>query len=192
MFPKISTTVSKKLKVQSTRELNQCRTRGNDSIISKTSLHKRSVSYNSNNIWLTQLTAKKKIKLAMKQTNKISKLEYDLFDKIRKDNQEDERNTLKFRQEDKLSCYSSSGLQPPTKWGYRKKYQRITVLGRKKEKEFSMDNCSFDYINRLVLNDMKLYIPSKESFMNNYRKSLVKTLLLESDKGIKHRVRNIA
>eukprot|EP00826_Nyctotherus_ovalis_P013162 TRINITY_DN13519_c0_g1_i11.p1 TRINITY_DN13519_c0_g1~~TRINITY_DN13519_c0_g1_i11.p1 ORF type:complete len:277 (+),score=82.79 TRINITY_DN13519_c0_g1_i11:138-968(+) len=119
-------------------------------------------------------------------------LEQKLFKQIRDDDKEERMLVLKLRGKDKLNEYTSSALQEQEKWGTsgRQAASDFNTFGRKIQrlrKKDSVKEYSRDEIQRLVSNDVKLYIPSHAQYVRDYAKEIVRELLLQANSGVKYR-----
>ena len=111
------------------------------------------------------------------------------FQQISNDNKEQNMKGMKLNKTEEFNNYTSTGLNSPEKWGNNKgRMKKINTFGRNKR---ISDNKTFDYskdeLQRLVANDIKLYIPNYKSYMNFHTKAVIGRLLLESDSGAKYR-----
>lgn len=119
-------------------------------------------------------------------------LEQELFKQIRDDDREERMLALKLRGKDKLNEYTSSALQDQEKWGTvgRQAAGEFNTFGRsiqRQKKKDSVKEYSRDEIQRLVCNDVKLYIPSRAQYARDYAKEIVRELLLQANSGVKYR-----
>eukprot|EP00826_Nyctotherus_ovalis_P001691 TRINITY_DN10293_c0_g1_i4.p1 TRINITY_DN10293_c0_g1~~TRINITY_DN10293_c0_g1_i4.p1 ORF type:complete len:107 (+),score=24.18 TRINITY_DN10293_c0_g1_i4:347-667(+) len=99
---------------------------------------------------------------------------------------------IKLRGKDKHANYTSSGLEDPEKWGTngRQVTRGFNTFGRNLKRfkqEHRIQEYSRDELQRLVLSDVKLYIPSHAQYVRNYTKEIVRELLLQSNSGVKYR-----
>lgn len=119
-------------------------------------------------------------------------LEQKLFKQIRDDDTEERMQLIKLRGKDKHANYTSSGLEDPEKWGTSAKQvtRGFNTFGRNLKKfkqEHKIQEYSRDELQRLVLSDVKLYIPSRVQYVRDYTKEIVRELLLQSNSGVKYR-----
>ena len=118
-----------------------------------------------------------------------------LFKQIEKDNNENQMISMHSRKHRLLENYTSEGLKEPDKWGTltKEKLTKLNVFGRnKKNKNLETVTYNTETLTRLVSNDVKLYIPSKRIFLNDYCKNVKKHLLMISDTGVKYMIRGLA
>jgi len=107
-------------------------------------------------------------------------------------NQDDEKGNIEFYKNP--SNKKVKFLKSPTaQWGPSQvpKKEIISVFGRdiklaRKEKR-QLPKYSRESLERLIMNDIKLYIESERSFVNQYALNMVTSLLLQTDKGAKFR-----
>lgn len=119
-------------------------------------------------------------------------LEQKLFKEIKDDDTAERLQMMKLRGKDKLANYTSSGLQEQEKWGTAGKQvtRGFSTFGRniqRSKKQDTIQGYSREELQRLVLSDVKLYIPSRAQYVRDYTKEIIRELILQSNTGVKYR-----
>ncbi len=87
--------------------------------------------------------------------------------------------------------YGAMAQEKAAKWGSSQhigKTKMYSIFGRKAKREPSNEpKYTRDSLERLAMNDMRLYAESEQEFMNEYAVNMVGALLLQTDGGSKYR-----